>query len=419
MEIKKVKIADIIPYENNVKEHPKEQIEQLKNSIIEFGNNDPIAIDESNVIIEGHGRLMALKELGYDEAECIILSGLSEEQKNAYRIVHNQLTMNTGFDMEGLKKELAKLNYDMLQFGLTEEMLEDTFDKDAEDDNFDLDEALEEIEEPTSKLGDVYQLGKHRLMCGDSTKESDVLKLMNGAKADLLQTDPPYNVDVSNSQGMKIQNDNLSDNDFKVFLNAAFRNAAKVMKEGAAFYIWFGDVEDLTFRNSCFNNGLSIRQCLIWVKNGFILSRQDYHWQHEPCLYGWKEGAAHYFIDDRTQSTIFEDKPDYNGMSKEQLKELVKKLLEDRVSTTVLHEDKPLKNTDHPTMKPIKLLARQIKNSTKRNDNVLDLFGGSGSTLITCEELDRVCYMMEYDPVYCDVIIKRWEKLTGKKAELI
>ena len=418
MEIKKIKLNDIIPYENNVKEHPQEQIEQLKNSILEFGNNDPIAIDEFNIIIEGHGRYMALQELGYEEAECIILSGLSEEQKNAYRIVHNQLTMNTGFDMDALKIELQKINLDMTELGLSEDMLDDVFDKDAEDDNFDLEEALEEIEEPVSKYGEIYKLGNHYLMCGDSTKEQDVLKLMQGNKADLLITDPPYNVNVENSQGMTIENDNMSKDDFKIFISAAMKNASKILKEGGAFYIWYGDVEDIAFRTACFNNDLSIRQCLIWVKNGLIMGRQDYHWKHEPCLYGWKEGAAHYFIDDRTQSTIFEDKPDLNSMTKEQLKELAKKLLEDRTSTTIMHEDKPLKNTDHPTMKPIKLLARQIKNSSKRNEIVVDLFGGSGSTLITCEELDRTCYMMEYDPKYVDVIIKRWETLTGGKAEL-
>lgn len=419
MQIEKIKLSDIIPYENNVKEHPNEQIEQLKNSILEFGNNDPIAVDENNVIIEGHGRYMALQELGYEEAECIILSGLSEEQKNAYRIVHNQLTMNTGFDMDALKTELLKINIDMAEFGLSEDLLNEVFDKDAEEDNFDLEEALEEIEEPVSKYGDIYKLGNHYLMCGDSTKQEDVLKLMQGKKADLLVTDPPYNVNVENSQGMTIENDNMSKEDFKIFINAAMKNASKVLKQGGAFYIWYGDVEDVAFRMACFNNELSIRQCLIWVKNGLIMGRQDYHWKHEPCLYGWKEGAAHYFIDDRTQSTIFEDKPDLNSMTKEQLKELAKKLLEDRTSTTIMHEDKPLKNTEHPTMKPIKLLARQIKNSSKRNEIVVDLFGGSGSTLITCEELDRVCYMMEYDPKYCDVIIKRWETLTGSKAELI
>lgn len=419
MEIKKINLNDIIPYENNVKEHPHEQIEQLKNSILEFGNNDPIAVDEFNTIIEGHGRYMALQELGYKEAECIVLSGLTEEQKNAYRIVHNQLTMNTGFDMEALKKELEKISLNMLDFGLSEELIDEVFEKDAEDDNFDLEEALEEIEEPTSKLGDIYKLGNHYLMCGDSTKEQDVLKLMNGAKADLLVTDPPYNVNVENSQGMTIENDNMSKEEFKIFINSAMKNASKILKQGGAFYIWYGDVEDVAFRMACFNNELSIRQCLIWVKNGLIMGRQDYHWMHEPCLYGWKEGAAHYFIDDRTQSTIIEDKPDLNSMSKEQLKEFAKKLLEDRSSTTIMHEDKPVKNTDHPTMKPIKLLARQIKNSSKRNESVVDLFGGSGSTLITCEELDRVCYTMEYDPKYVDVIIKRWETLTGLKAEKI
>lgn len=421
MEIKTIKINNIIPYHNNAKEHTEEQIEQLKNSIKEFGNNDPIAIDENNVIIEGHGRLMALKDLGFTEVECIVLTGLTEEQKNAYRIVHNQLTMNTGWDLDKLKSELNNISLDMLSLGLTEDLLDFTQEdlENVEDDNFDIDEALEEIDEPITKLGDVWVLDKHKLLCGDATKQEDVLKLMDGAKADLYLTDPPYNVNVSNSQGMTIQNDNMSNKQFYEFLKAAFSSANENLKEGGAFYIWHADSEGYNFRGACYEIGWQVRQCLIWVKNNFNLGRQDYQWKHESCLYGWKEGAAHYFINDRTQSTIIEDKIDLNKLKKEEMLELLKELLSDKIPTTVIHEDKPLIDIDHPTMKPIKLISRLVANSSRKQDKVLDTFGGSGSTLIACEQLQRQCYMMELDPKYCDVIVKRWEALTGKKAVLL
>lgn len=419
MEIVKIKITDLKPYENNAKEHPQEQIEQIKNSILEFGFKDPIGIDENNVIIEGHGRVMALQQLGYEEVECIILAGLTEDQKKAYRIVHNQLTMNTDWDIDILKDELSKIELNMEPLGMDPSILDEAFDKEAEEDNFDLEEALEEIEEPITQAGDVYQLGRHYLMCGDATNEQDAAKLMNGEIADLILTDPPYNVAVENIDGLTIQNDDMSKAEFKLFINEALKTTSKFLKAGGAFYVWYGDIEDIAFRQACFNNELSIRQCLIWVKNGFTLGRQDYQWRHEPCLYGWKEGAAHYFCDDRSQDTVIEDKPDINAMNKDQLKAYIKELLQDRTPTTIIREDKPVKNTDHPTMKPIKLLAKLIKNSSKRKEKVIDFFGGSGSTLIACEELDRTCYMMELDPKYCDVIVKRWEKLTGDKANRI
>lgn len=239
---------------------------------------------------------------------------------------------------------------------------------------------------------------------------------MNGEEADCMVTDPPYNVAVSNSQGMTIENDNMSSSEFKTFINSAMKCASSALKKGAAFYVWYGDIEDVAFRTACTGNGLLVKQCLIWVKNGFTLGRQDYQWRHEPCLYGWKDGAGHYFLDDRAQDTVIEDKPNINKMSKDELKAYIKELLDEKLSTTIMREDKPLKNSDHPTMKPIKLLSRLIKNSTKQNQLVIDLFGGSGSTLVTCEQLNRKCYMMEYDPKYADVIVKRWEDLTGQKA---
>lgn len=417
MQIELINIDEIIPYENNAKLHPEEQIEQIKKSILEFGNNDPIAIDKNNVIVEGHGRLLALKELGYKEIEVIKLGHLTEEQRKAYTLIHNKLTMNTDFDIEILESELASINIiDMtdFDFDLDIEMEETTIE-----DDYDVEEKLERIEEPKSKPGDIYQLGEHRLMCGDSTSLEDVKKLMNEDKADLLLTDPPYNVNISNSDGMTIENDNMSDENFKQFLNAAFKNASASLKNGGAFYIWHGDSETVNFRNACEDNDLSVRQCLIWVKNGFNFGRQDYKWKHEPCLYGWKDGASHYFIDEYNNPTVIEDNLNIDLLKKEELKKLVEELLSDRVPTTIIHEDKPLKNDKHPTMKPINLLSFQIKNSSKKEEIVLDLFGGSGSTLICAEQLNRKCYMMEYDPKYVDVIIDRWETLTSKKAVLV
>lgn len=417
MQIELINIDDIIPYENNAKLHPKEQIEQIKKSILEFGNNDPIAIDKNNVIVEGHGRLLALKELGYKEVEVIKLGHLTDEQRKAYTLIHNKLTMNTDFDIEVLESELAAINIiDMsdFDFDLNIEMEESIIE-----DDYDVEEKLEQIVEPKSKLGDIYQLGEHRLMCGDSTSLEDVKKLMSNNKADLLLTDPPYNVNISNSEGMTIENDNMSDDNFKQFLNAAFENAGASLKKGGAFYIWHGDSETVNFRNACEDNELSVRQCLIWVKNGFNFGRQDYKWKHEPCLYGWKEGASHYFIDEFNNPTVIEDNLNIDLLKKEELKKLVEELLSDRVPTTIIHEDKPLKNDKHPTMKPINLLSFQIKNSSKKEEIVLDLFGGSGSTLIACEQLNRKCYMMEFDPKYVDVIIDRWEQLTGEKAKLL
>lgn len=393
MKIEVVGIDEIKEYELNAKEHPREQIEQIKKSILDFGNNDPIAIDSNGEIIEGHGRYIALKELGFDEVEVIILGHLTEEQKKAYRLIHNKLTMNSDFDFELLEQELKELtafDFNMEDFGFDTSDFEDFKPQEIEEDNFDVEAAAEQITEPITKEGDIWQLGNHRLMCGDSTNEEDVVNLMNGNKADLLLTDPPYNVayEGGTKEKLTIDNDDMSDGDFLNFLCSAFLNADSVMREGAAFYIWHADSEGFNFRSACKQVGWDIRQCLIWAKNSLVLGRQDYQWKHEPCLYGWKSGAAHYFINDRTQSTILE----FN---------------------------KPARNGEHPTMKPVDLFARIINNSSKKNELVLDLFGGSGTSIIASEQLNRNCYSMEYSPKYCDVIIKRWEELTGQKAELI
>lgn len=413
MEILQVSIDSIKPYENNAKEHPKEQIEQIKKSILDYGNNDPIAVDENNVIIEGHGRYIAMQELGFDMVEIIRLEHLSEEQKRAYRLVHNKLTMNSDFNIEMLEAELAELQIqDMQEFGF--DFLPDFMDDTTNDDI--IDDILQEETEPTTKTGDIWLLGQHRLICGDCTDTEVIKKLFGEKKADLLLTDPPYNVAIENSEGMTIENDNMSDTAFYNFLQSAFSSANSVMREGTPFYIWHGESEGLNFRKACKSVDWELKQSIIWVKSQITLGRQDYQWKHEPCLYGWKAGGSHYFIKNRKQSTVIDDDIDLDLLTKDELREMLSEILE---PSTIMRENKPLKNGDHPTMKPVPLIKKQVKNSTKKGEIVLDIFGGSGTTLLACEELDRICYMCELDPKYCDVIIKRWEALTGEKAVLI
>jgi len=410
LKIEYVDINSIKPYKNNAKLHPQEQIEQIKKSIEQFGMDDPIGIWKDE-IVEGHGRLIACKELGYTEVPIIRLDHLTDEERKAYTLAHNKLTMNSDFDLDILNDELMNFDtIDMSDFGFD-------IDLDIEEEQEIIEDEVPDVpEEPKAKYGDIYQLGNHRLMCGDSTSEEDVTMLMNDKKADLLFTDPPYNVDVSNSDGLKIKNDNMDNESFKNFLHGAFNCATKSLKPGGAFYVWYADSEDINFRTACIDNDLMIKQCLIWVKNSFNLGRQDYKWKHEPCLYGWKNGASHYFIEEYNHPTVIEDELDIDKMKKEDLKKLVEELLADQTPTTVIHEHKPVKNDLHPTMKPLKMCASLIRNSSNPGEIVLDLFGGSGSTLITCEQLKRNCYMMEYDPVYVDVIIQRWENFTGEKA---
>ena len=408
LKIEYLPIDSIHPYEKNARKHQKEDVSAIVKSIEQFGFDDPIGIWH-DTIVEGHGRLLAAKQLGMKEVPCIRLDHLSDEERRAYGLAHNKIAELSEWDKQMLPDELGNIfNIDMSNFG---------FDMpDADEDEFDVEKELEQIEEPTTKSGELYKLGNHYLMCGDSLSETDVKKLMQGNEADLLVTDPPYNVNVSNSEGKQIANDNMPKEEFKAFITKAMKNASKVLKNGGGFYIWYGDIEDVAFRTACIENNLLIKQCLIWVKNGQTLGRQDYQWRHEPCLYGWKEGACHYFIDDRSQNTVIEDTPDINKMTKEQLKAYIKELLKGQIPTTIMREDKPLKDGDHPTMKPVKLISKQIHNSSRRKEIVVDLFGGSGTTLMACEQLDRHCYSMEYDPKYCDVIIKRWESFTGQKA---
>ena len=383
-----VEIEKLIPYKNNARTHSDEQIEKIAKSMKEFGFINPVLVDGNLNVIAGHGRILGAKKLGMKEVPCLFIENLTEEQKRAYIIADNRLAEDAGWDKELLKIELEDLKNMNFDITLTGFELED-FDFSMDETEVIEDEFDETVpEEPTSKKGEIYKLGKHFLMCGDSTDINDVEKLMNGVKADMLLTDPPYNVDYEGGTGLTIQNDNMDDETFREFLRVSFFNANSVMKEGAVFYIWHADSEGYNFRGACHDIGWKVRQCLIWCKNTLVMGRQDYHWKHEPCLYGWKEGASHLWASDRKQ-------------------------------TTVLEFDRPSVSKEHPTMKPVGLFDYLIKNNTKKDDIVLDLFAGSGTSIIACEQNGRIAYSMELDPKYVDVIISRWEKLTGQQAERI
>nr|DAH29383.1 MAG TPA: adenine specific DNA methyltransferase [Bacteriophage sp.] len=414
------KVSELLPYARNARTHSDTQVSQLAASIKEFGFNNPVAIDADGMILCGHGRVMAAQKLGLTEVPTVCLSHLSDTQKKAYILADNKLALNAGWDNDMLKVELEDLkfsNFDLDLVGFSTEELDEIMNQDEEPEVEDDDYTVAVPQEPKAKLGEVYILGKHRLMCGDSTSIQDVEKLMGGGEyqADLLLTDPPYNVDYEGGtdKKLKIKNDNMEDQAFRQFLIDVYKAADHVMKPGAPFYIWHADSEGANFRGAAKDMGWQIRECLIWVKNSLVLGRQDYQWRHEPCLYGWKAGAAHYFTDSRAESTVIEDQVNVDKLSKDELKTLCKKLLDPGIETTVIREKKPSINDVHPTMKPVKLFGRLVKNSSKRNDIVLDLFGGSGTTIVACEQLNRRAYLMELDPAYVDVIIDRYQKLTN------
>jgi DNA modification methylase len=373
MQVVMKKITSLLEYDNNPR-HNEEAIEAVANSIREFGFKVPIVISSDNVIIAGHTRLKASVSLGLEEVPCIIADDLNEEQIKAFRLADNKTAELATWDLSKLEEELSHIDMDMLQFGF--EQMEELLPDNASDDDFDITDEIPEV--PFSQPGDIYELGPHRLMCGDSTDSKQVATLLDGEEADMIFTDPPYNVDYEGTAG-KIKNDKMEDNSFYLFLYDAFQNMFEHTKPGGAIYVCHADTEGLNFRNAFKSAGYKLAECLIWVKNALVLGRQDYHWRHEPILYGWKEGAAHYFVDDRTQDTIWE----YN---------------------------KPKKNEEHPTMKPLELVGKAISNSSRRHESVLDLFGGSGSTMIASEQLDRKSFLMELDERFVDVIVKRYIK---------
>lgn len=418
-------LKDLQLLENNPRKITEQSMARLIESIqnnMEFFEARPIILSDrtgSLVIIAGNQRYKAAKKIGLKKVPTILLSGLSEEKEK--EIVIRDNVSNGEWDIEILKEEWSSeplSDWGVDVFGEEDEENSDYVE--AKEDNFKEEDI--ELAPPVCKPGQIYELGYHRLMCGDSTKTADVERLMNGKKADLFLSDPPYNVNVTGGtkEKLKIKNDNLSDNEFDALLKNAFTQAFNALKPGGVFYVWYASKTHTAFEKALTDVGFDVKQQLIWVKNSLVLGRQDYQWKHEPCLYGWKEGAAHYFIDSRTETTTIEDKGiDINKMSNGELRDLLKKILSEKISTTVIKEDRPTKNDIHPTMKPIGLMALQIKNSSRQGEIVLDLFGGSGSTMMACEQNSRVCYTMELDPRYCDAIISRYEAMTGKKATLI
>lgn len=410
-EMVEVALSSLKPYERNAKLHPTEQIERLKESIREFGFISPCLIDSENNIIAGHGRVEAAKSLGLESVPCVYVEGLTDAQRRAYILADNRLTEMGGWDMDIVSQEVEWLRSEGFNIDVTGFTADDIlFDE--------IDFGLDEEPEPEppaeaiTKAGDIWQLGHHRLICGDSTKPEDLASLMHGDRADLLITDPPYNVDYEGAAG-KIENDSMSADEFEDFIFNAFNIAAGHMKEGAAYYCWYASISQKNVQAALEKSGLPPRQILIWVKSALVLGRQDYQWRHEPCFYGWKEGAAHYFIDARSLTTIFDD---LDSISRD---EAIKRLKEYSATTSAIYEDKPIKSPLHPTMKPLGLFKKQIRNSSKDGDIVLDIFGGSGTTLIACEEMGRRCRIVEYDPRYATAIIHRWEEYTGCKAEKV
>lgn len=384
-------IDDITPYARNSRTHSDEQVAQIAASIREFGWTTPILIDEEGSVICGHGRLLAARKLGQAEVEVIVARGWSDAKKRAYVIADNKLALNAGWDMELLALELADLkefDFDLGLTGFSDEELSKLL-PDKTDGNTDQDEVPEVPADPITKPGDVWLMGKHRLLCGDGTSVDDMEKLTSGQLVDMWLTDPPYNVayEGGTKDKLTIQNDNMGDEQFRAFLRDAYVTADTVMKPGAVFYIWHADSEGYNFRGAARDAGWQVRQCLIWKKSSQVMGRQDFHWKHEPCLYGWKDGAAHLWANDRKQ-------------------------------TTVLEFDKPSRNGEHPTMKPVAIFEYQLLNNTKGGDIVLDSFAGSGTTVIAAEKNGRVAHLMELDPRYCDVIIKRWQDFSGKSATL-
>lgn len=373
-------LDEIRPYENNPRVNDG-AVGAVAESIREFGFQQPIVVDREGVIIAGHTRYKDAQKLGMTEVPVVVADNLTDEQVRAYRLADNKTGELAEWDFSALEEELAGIGeLDMSLFGFeTKEMKEP--EEITEDDY-----EEEPPEVPKARVGDIYQLGRHRLMCGDSTDVQSVQKLCQG-QVDLLLTDPPYGVDYTGKtkDALKIQNDAKTDEALRDMLADAFSAADAVMKPGAVFYIWHADLKSLVFRLACQMAGWEVRQVLIWAKNTMVMGRQDYQWKHEPCLYGWKEGAGHLWASDRKQ-------------------------------TTILEFDRPTKNKEHPTMKPVKLFDYQIQNNTKGGDIVLDLFGGSGTTIIACEQDGRCARVMELDPRYVDVIIDRWEKLTGERA---
>lgn len=385
-EMKLVPIDRLVPYINNARTHSPEQINKLRSSLREFGFINPVIIDRDYGVIAGHGRILAAKEEGITEVPCVFADHLTEAQKKAYILADNRMAMDAGWDEELLRVEIEALQAEAFDVSLTgfdpneiDDLFKENLKDGLHDDDFDI-EA--ELKKPTfTKAGDVWTLGRHRLVCGDSTKKETYSILMEGKKANLVLTDPPYNVNYKGTAG-KIKNDHMANDAFYQFLLDAFTNMEAVMADDASIYVFHADTEGLNFRRAFADAGFYLSGCCIWKKNSLVLGRSPYQWIHEPVLFGWKKSGKHAWYAGRKETTVWE-------------------------------YDKPKKNADHPTMKPIALLAYPIMNSSMTNALVLDPFGGSGSTLIACEQSERTCYTVELDEKYCDVIVKRYIEQVG------
>lgn len=385
-------IKDLIPYARNARTHDETQVAQIAASIKEFGFLSPIIIAEDNTILCGHGRFYAAQKLGLSKVPCIKEEYLTETQRRAYILADNKLSLNAGWDNEMLAIELSDLqeeNFDLGIMGFSDDEIADLFkdgnDKEVQDDDYDLSAALEKA--AFVEKGDVWTVGRHRLMCGDATSADDVSKLMDGRKANLILTDPPYGVSFQSSDGLSIQNDSIKGEEFYQFLLSAMQNMASVLENGGAAYVFHADTEGLNFRRAFVDAGFHLAGCCIWVKNSLVLGRSDYQWQHEPVLYGFLQNGKHPWYSDRKQTTIW-------------------------------NFDKPKRNKNHPTSKPLDLLAYPISNSTQANAIVIDTFGGSGSTLIACEQSNRICCTMELDEKYASVILRRYVEDGGNPEDV-
>ena len=388
-EMQLVPLSKLVPYINNARTHSPEQVTKLRSSLREFGFVNPVIIDRDYGIIAGHGRVMAAKEEGIEEVPCVFVDYLTEAQKKAYIIADNRFAQDAGWDEELLRIEIEALqgmDFDVGLTGFNDDEIAELFDangkSEAEDDDFDLSAALEKAS--FVQRGDIWTVGRHRLMCGDATSTEDVAALMDGKKANLIVTDPPYNVDFKSSNGLSIKNDKLENDKFYKFLLAAFHNMAANLEKGGAAYVFHADTEGLNFRRAFIDAGFHLAGCCIWVKNSLVLGRSDYQWQHEPVLYGFLQNGKHYWSKNAGRS-----------------------------QTTIWNFDKPKKNKNHPTSKPLDLLAYPIGNSSRENSIVIDTFGGSGSTMMACEQTNRICYTMELDEKYASVILRRFVENGG------
>ena len=382
--------AKLLPYARNARTHSEAQVAQIAASIAEFGFTNPILAGSDGVIVAGHGRLAAAQKLGLEAVPVVVLDHLSPTQRRALVIADNRIAENAGWDDGVLLAEIEALkleDFDLSLLGFDADEIQALTPVQVNPGNTDPDDAPELQAEPVTKPGDVWVMGAHRLLCGDSTRIDEMERLCAGQLVDMWLTDPPYNVAYQGGTKDKltIKNDSMGDGQFRQFLRDAYVAADAVMKPGAVFYIWHADLEGYNFRGAANDAGWTVRQCLVWKKQTLVMGRQDYHWKHEPCLYGWKEGAGHLWAADRKQ-------------------------------TTILEFDRPSRNGEHPTMKPVALFAYQMLNNTKGGDIVLDSFGGSGTTLIAAEQHGRLARLMELDPRYCDVIVKRWQDWTGQQA---